>query len=43
MELFAEILTRWSVLFTGKVDFRDLSVIVQHFPQTFPKTSVEYL
>lgn len=42
MEVFAEILPQWSVLFTGELDFRDVSVIVYHFPQTFPKTTVGY-
>lgn len=42
MEVFAEILPQWRVRFTGKIDFRDVYVIVQHFPQTFPKTTVEY-
>lgn len=42
MEVFAEILPQWSVLFTGELDFRHVSVIVYHFPQTFPKTTVEH-
>lgn len=42
LEIFAEILPQWSLRFTGKIGFRDVSVTVQYFPQTFPKTTVEY-